>query len=232
LFEETAIPMLVKVLVAVVLSYSFFPLVEPYIISDLAFYGEDSFWLLTIYYGLSGLLISYLVKMIVSVITSSGTIMSQQMGLGNISLYDPTSLAPIGPIEKIMKWTLIMMICSSGAIMPMLKGMVLSYETMTVVNLAVIQNVKIFFMDYFKNLFSVAIMLSAPILFVNLVLNFILGIVSRVVPQLNVIMFSFIISSVSGLIVYVMIGSELYTVALDSYIKYLGEWFQFITHIK
>lgn len=228
IFEDTAIPMIVKILTGLVISYAIFPTVSSSILLDISQYGQNSFVMLTIYYGLSGLVISYIVKIVSSVVLSSGTIMSQQMGLGNISLYDPTSMSPITPIEKLFRWTLILMIFSSGALLPILQGMVLSFEKLTVLNLEHIKSLHHFFFDYFKSLFTVAIMLSAPILFTNILLNFILGIISRVVPQINVIMLSFILSVFVGLSVFYLIGEELYTVAFDQYLKILGDWFLFV----
>lgn len=228
LFEESAIPLIVKILTAFVLSYALFPLVKPSIMKDISTYGETSFWTLTIYYTISGLVISYIVKIISNVVLSAGTVMSQQMGLGNISLYDPTSLSPATPIEKLLKWTLLLMIFSSGALLPVLKGMVLSFEKLSVLSFENIKSMQFFFLDYFKSLFTIAIMLSAPILFTNILLNFILGIISRVVPQINVIMLSFILSVFVGLCVFFLIGEELYSVAFEHYIKILGEWFLFV----
>lgn len=228
LFEEVAIPLIVKILTAFVLTYALFPIVKPSIVRDIAIYGETSFWTLTTYYTISGLVISYIVKIISTVVLSSGTVMSQQMGLGNISLYDPTSMAPSTPIEKLLKWTLLLMIFSSGALVPVLKGMVLSFEKLSVLNFEQVKTMQYFFFDYFKSLFTTAIMLSAPILFTNIMLNFILGIISRVVPQINVIMLSFILSVFVGLCVFFMIAEELYSVAFDQYIKILGEWFLFV----
>ncbi len=228
MFEEIAIPMIVKILTALVMSYAIFPIVKSPILSDINRYGQNSFILLTVYYTISGLVISYIVKIVSSVVLSAGTVMSQQMGLGNISLYDPTSLSPVTPIEKLLKWTLLLMIFSSGALLPILKGMVLSFETLTVLNIEKIKSMQYFFFDYFKSLFTVAIMLSAPVLFTNILLNFILGIISRVVPQINVIMLSFIISVFVGLCVFYMIGEELYIVVFENYLKILGDWFLFV----
>jgi flagellar biosynthetic protein FliR len=229
LFEDVAIPMVVKILTGVVVSYAIFPTVNSSILADISRYGQNSFIMLTIYYAVSGLVISYIVKIVTSVVLSAGTVMSQQMGLGNISLYDPTSLSPITPIEKLLRWTLLLMIFSSGALLPILKGMVLSFEKLTVLNFEQVKSMQYFFFDYFKTLFTVAIMLSAPVLFTNILLNFVLGIISRVVPQINVIMLSFVLSIFIGLLVYFLIGEELYTVAFDHYLKILGDWFLFVS---
>lgn len=228
MFEDIAIPMIVKILTALVMGYAIFPTVSGSILADISRYGQNSFIMLTIYYAISGLVISYIVKIVSSVVLSAGTIMSQQIGLGNISLYDPTSLSPVTPVEKLLKWTLLLMIFSSGAMLPILKGMVLSFEKLTVLNFEQIQSMQYFFFDYFKTLFTVAIMLSAPVLFTNILLNFILGIISRVVPQINVIMLSFVLSIFVGLCVFLLIGEEMYQVVFENYIKILGDWFLFV----
>lgn len=228
MFEDVAVPMIVKILAAMVVSYAIFPIVSGSVLGDIAHYGQHSFILLTSYYAISGLVISYLVKIVSSVVLAAGTVMSQQMGLGNISIYDPTSLSPVTPIEKLLKWTLLLLIFSSGAMLPILKGMVLSFDKLTILSLEHVRNMHYFFFDYFKSLFTIAIMLAAPVLFTNILLNFILGIISRVVPQINVIMLSFILSVFVGLCVFYLIGEELYAVTFEQYLKILGDWFLFV----
>lgn len=232
ILDEAAIPGVIKVLCALVFSYAIFPTVQEFIFKDIQHYGIDSFWLLTAYYTISGLVLSYLVKLLSLAFVSSGTLIAQQIGLGNISLFDPTSLAQVGPIEKIMRWGLLMMLCASGALYPILKGIVLSFDQMTIIGFDRLTDFQIFFQGFFKTLFTSALLLASPFMFTALLMNFILGIISRVVPQINVIMMSFILSIISGLFVFYLVGDELFRTGEENYLELLGTWFQFVTFKK
>jgi len=228
LFDEASIPLTVKVLVTVVISYSIFPLVSSTIINDLTSYGTSSIIILTVYYVFSGLVLSYLVKMMTSLVVSAGTLMGQQMGLGNIALFDPTSMSQTGPLEKIIRHTMILIICTSGALVPLLKGMVVSFENLSIIGFDKIKAFDYFFQEYFKNLFVVTLLLAAPVLFTNLCINLILGVLSRVVPQINVILISFILSVSVGILTFYAVSDELFKAGMEHYNDGIKLWYQLI----
>jgi flagellar biosynthetic protein FliR len=57
----------------------------------------------------------------------------------------------------------------------------------------------------------------------------VLGIVARTVPQMNVIMVSFVVNIGVGLLIFIVNSNEFFQVAYKLYVDKLGEWFQFIT---
>ena len=49
LFENVAIPMMVKVLTTLMITFAFFPLIQDQIMLDIKYVGVNSFWYLTIF---------------------------------------------------------------------------------------------------------------------------------------------------------------------------------------
>ena len=74
-----------------------------------------------------------------------------------------------------------------------------------------------------------AVLLAGPLIFANLMMNLVFGIVARTVPQMNVLMVSFVVNIGMGLILFLGITEEFFHVSFDFYVKSLGEWFQFLS---
>ena len=89
-------------------------------------------------------------------------------------------------------------------------------------------NIHVFYHSFFKGVFSAAFLLATPILFTNLILNMVMGIVARTIPQMNILMVSFVVNIGIGLTVFYAISEEFFTVAYKMYVDRLGDWFQFV----
>ncbi|PIP94838.1 MAG: hypothetical protein COW00_15435 [Bdellovibrio sp. CG12_big_fil_rev_8_21_14_0_65_39_13] len=227
LFEHVNIPPLVKVLTALIISYGFFPGVSNEVMKDVILFN-DSFWVLTIFYTLSGLLIGYLVRSIMSIFTASGSIITQQIGFGAIRYFDPMSAEQVGPFEQIIQWTMLIIVIGSGALIPMFKGVHLSFATVNLHSLKDFSTITPFFLDMFKGLFMSSLLLATPLIFINMLIMTVLGIISKAVPQMNIIMVSFVLNIGLGLLIFSASSSEFFYVAFQKYTDHLGRWFQYI----
>ena len=67
------------------------------------------------------------------------------------------------------------------------------------------------------------------LIFINLIINAVMGIVSRAVPQMNVIAVSFAVNIGLGLLVFVVGSDEFFATCFRIYTDRLGDWFQFIS---
>jgi flagellar biosynthesis protein FliR len=228
IFDSTAIPGIVKTLATLVITYAFFPYVEPMVMKDIAYVGQDNFWYLTIFYVVVGLVMGYIVKSIMGAFIAAGSVITQQMGFGAIRYFDPNAAQSIGPFEKLIQWTLVVLILTSGALLPMFKGIMATFHSIHLYDLGKFAQSPEFFMEFFKSLFLAALMLSTPLIFANILIMCILGIIARTVPQMNVLMVSFVVNIGLGLIVFVATSDEFFQVAFRIYTEKLGQWFQLV----
>ena len=83
-------------------------------------------------------------------------------------------------------------------------------------------------MEFFKSLFLAALLLSTPLIFTNILIMAILGVIARTVPQMNVLMVSFVVNIGLGLLVFIATSDEFFQVAYKIYTDKLGSWFQFV----
>ena len=229
IFDNMAVPGILKILTALILSYAFYPWLSVEVAKDIAYVGGDNFWILTIFYSVVGLIIGFLVNSILSVFTSAGTIITQQIGFDAVRYFDFQSGQDTGPIEKMVRLTIVVMVVSSGALLPMFKGVYESFFSIHIYDLGKMVHAPEFFLSSFRSIFLSALMLSSPLVFTNILIASILGIISRVVPQMNIIMVSFVINIGLGLFVFAISSTEFFHVAFGIYTQKLGEWFQFIS---
>ena len=160
LFDQVAIPVNVKVLASLVITYAFFPLISADLLKDIQYMGEGAFWSLTIFNVIVGLVIGYFVKSIMTIFMNAGHMITQQVGFTALNYFDPNAQTQVGPFEKLIEWTLLMMIFTSGALLPMFKGILSSFSTIHIYSLGKFAQSPEFFMQMFKSFFLISLMLS------------------------------------------------------------------------
>ena len=178
----------------------------------------------------TGLIIGFLVKCIMSLFVATGSILTQQIGFSSVSYFDPTQGQQVGPFERLVEWTMIILILTSGALVPMFKGVYESFFSVNFLNADKLLKTPEYFVLFFKSAFSASILLAGPLIFANLLMNLVMGIVARTVPQMNVLQVSFVVNIGFGLLLFMGIGEEFFQVSFDLYLEKLGEWFQFVSN--
>ena len=229
IFDNMGIPTALKALTTLILSYAFYPWLSVEVMKDVQYVGMDSFWILTVFYLVIGLIIGFFVKSILTIFTSAGTVITQQIGFDAVRYFDFQSGQDMGPVEKLIQLTIVVMVISSGALAPMFKGVYESFFSIHFYDLGRMAHAPEYFLGFFKSVFLSALMLASPLVFVNVLIASILGVISKVVPQMNIIMVGFVINIGLGLFVFAISSSEFFQVAFGIYTKKLGEWFQFIS---
>jgi flagellar biosynthetic protein FliR len=228
LIDQIQIPVLVKALFFFLISYALYPFVSSYIVNDVNYMGTDNIFLLTVFYVVNGFVLGFLLKSIMFIFSSAGSLITQQIGFSSIQAFDPSFQAQVGPFEKLIVWTLSIMLVFSGVFNPIFKTALISFESTSITNLLVDDKLFHFFNFFMKKLIISALILSIPMLFISLLINSILGIVSRVVPQMNVLMISFVVNIGLGLLIFYFISDEFFAVSVQMYTDRLEDWFNFI----
>ena len=80
LFDNVAVPNIVKVLVSFPVSYAFFPQLRGTLVAEIQVAGVENIWLLMMFHTCTGLIIGFLVKSIMSLFIATGSILTQQIG--------------------------------------------------------------------------------------------------------------------------------------------------------
>jgi flagellar biosynthesis protein FliR len=229
LFDNVAVPNIIKVLTSFLITFAFFPELRGTLVAEINLVGIDNIWILMMFHTTTGLIIGFLVKSIMSLFVATGSILTQQIGFASVSYFDPTQGQQIGPFERLIEWTMLILILSSGALVPMFKGVFQSFYSVNFLNADKLIKTPEYFVLFFKSAFSASILLAGPLIFANLLMNLVMGIVARTIPQMNVLMVSFVVNIGFGMLLFLGIAEEFFQVSFDLYVEKLGHWYQFLS---
>lgn len=230
LFDNVSVPGIVKILASFLISFAFFPHVQGTIVAEINLVGVENIWILLMFHTTTGLIIGFLVKCIMSLFVATGSILTQQVGFASVSYFDPTQGQQVGPFERMIEWTMVILVLSSGALVPMFKGIFNSFFSVNFLNADKMLKTPEYFVLFFKSAFSASVLLAGPLIFANLLMNLVMGIIARTIPQMNVLMVSFVVSIGFGLLLFLGISEEFFQVSFDLYVEKLGEWYQFLSN--
>lgn len=230
IFDSSGIPEILKILFSLIMTYAFFPYVSDTIKRDMLFVGIDNFWLLTAGYTIIGLMIGYLIQLVMNVYIMAGALITQNIGISASRYFDPT-FQSIGPFEKFIQETMIVLIISSGALVPMLKGVFLSFHKISFYNFVhIISDFQLqWFLDLISSLFVTGLVLASPIIIIQFLITVVMGIVSRLIPQMNILMISFILNICFGFIIFTVISNDFFQESFEIYMDYFEKWFLIIS---
>jgi flagellar biosynthetic protein FliR len=229
LFDNVSVPMIVKILTSFLIAFAFFPETQGTLLAEVQMVGVDNIWILMMFHTTTGLIIGFLVKCIMSLFVATGNILTQQVGYASVSYFDPTQGQQVGPFERLVEWTMIILVLSSGALVPMFKGVFESFFSVNFLNADKMLKTPEYFVLFFKSAFTASILLAGPLIFANLLMNLVMGILARTVPQMNVLQVSFVVNIGLGLLLFLGIAEEFFQVSFELYVEKLGNWYQFLS---
>jgi flagellar biosynthetic protein FliR len=229
LFDNVSVPMIVKILTSFLIAFAFFPETQGTLLAEVQMVGVENIWVLMMFHTTTGLIIGFLVKCIMSLFVATGNILTQQVGYASVSYFDPTQGQQVGPFERLVEWTMIILVLSSGALVPMFKGVFESFFSVNFLNADKMLKTPEYFVLFFKSAFTASILLAGPLIFANLLMNLVMGILARTVPQMNVLQVSFVVNIGLGLLLFLGIAEEFFQVSFELYVEKLGNWYQFLS---
>ncbi len=184
-----SVPVQVKVGISLFISLVIFPFVAkqaPQVDVTLL-----SFFILVIQEVIFGLLIGFLIALIFAGVQYAGNMMAFNMGLYFANMFDPESSQQIPILSSFLYlFTLLIFLAIDGHHFA-LQAIHISYEAVPIGGLTFSDLLAEKFIAMGGQMFIVAIMLAAPIIVTLFLVNVAFGILSRVVPRMNVFIVSF-----------------------------------------
>lgn len=162
---------------------------------------ESMYMLIT--YGLvevlTGLFLGYITAICFHVIKMGGQLIDIQMGLSMASIYDPTSKSETTLMGNLINWIAILIFFAMNGHHIVIEGILYSFHIIEIGTPIIVNNfdylLKIF-LEYFVIGFKIAIPVSLALFIAELVM----GLVSRSVPQFNVMMLGMPMKILVGLL--------------------------------
>lgn len=152
-----------------------------------------------------GLAMGYLCRLVFFGVMITGQLIDFQDGFIMAQAYDPTMQASTSQFGKMYYWLAIMVFFASGLYRQMIRGLMTSFDIVrlgypTLTDESIGGIVKLF-----AKTFEMAFNMGAPIIISILVIDIVLGILSRSIPQLNVLMLSLNVKTTVSFIICMLV---------------------------
>lgn len=134
-----------------------------------------------------GILIGFLVALVFSVVQTASQIYSMNIGLMMANTFDPVSQNQVPVLGQLKNLFLLAIFFVYGIHRVIILRLIDTFYYDPIGQISYnIDNIAVFFIKYFSYYFLLAIQLSLPVLGVLLLIDMILGVLSRIAPQMNV----------------------------------------------
>jgi flagellar biosynthesis protein FliR len=156
-----------------------------------------------------GFAVGFIVQMFMTVFHFGGELIDMQMGLSMAMMYDPTSNSQIsinGNLMTIM-FTLIFFVTNSH--LALLGIVAQSFGVIPIGLTPIDSHIGIFFVELFAYILVYAVQLALPIVVTQIIVEVAVGIMMKVVPQVNVFVINLQLKVIIGTLVIITLIPEL-----------------------
>jgi flagellar biosynthesis protein FliR len=215
-FGHHTVPMRIRMLLAVALAFALFPLVEKFVPPLPP--GVGGLALAAIRESLIGLLLGFIGYLTFEAIHLAGQFIGYQMGFGAAGVFDPAHSHEMSVMVPLQGWIALMIFLIGDMHHETIVVFVRSFETTAELHYAFGTHQPLLNLIVAKagHLFVLAIQLAAPFSLVILACNVLMGVLARLLPQMNVLLFSFPITILFGIAAMYVTAPELLDFLQDS----------------
>jgi flagellar biosynthetic protein FliR len=199
-FGSEIISARIKLFLSILLGILIFPFVT---VVDLSKANNLLIILIIIKELLIGIATGLIARFIFVGVQFGGQIIGTQMGFGIVNVLDPQNNSSISLVAQFQNIIMILFFLSIGGHLYIIQAIVKSFEMIPLGVFVFNKESYIFIVTIFSKIFLTALKITAPIFVTLLVTQIVLGIMGRLVPQLNILIIGFPIQIAAGLIVII-----------------------------
>lgn len=197
--SESTVPVRIKAALSIIVSIIIFPLV----IDQMPPTGKYQFLeLIFLMIGevMIGISIGFLARLIFAAIQLAGDVIGYQMGFAIANVIDPMSYTQVSIITELQYLIAMLLFLTVNAHHIFFQAIIQSYVLITPLSFHLSGAMMQLLFDVSRDMFVVALKISAPIMAVMIFTNVALGVVARTVPQMNIFIVGFPLQISLGLI--------------------------------
>lgn len=203
IYNQTNIPLLVKIGLALVLTFAIFPTISntQQTLPD----NLTSFILLIFKEIAIGFLIGYVATLAFGAFVMAGELISADMGLSMAEMVDPLFGDRVSPISQIFQLMGFILFLSINGHHWLINALVLSYKTVPITGFIESGVTISKLVQMFGGLFVAAIKVAAPVMIIMAMVVVVSGFLARSMPQLNIFMVIFPLKIIVGFLILAML---------------------------
>ncbi|MBE6068735.1 MAG: fused FliR family export protein/FlhB family type III secretion system protein [Clostridium lundense] len=214
-------PPMAKIGVAIILSYIILPGVDFSKINSassmMIFMGNGISEIIT------GIILGFAVELCFMTAKFAGSMMDIQSGLSMASMFDPNSNSNATLIERLLYWISLVIFFIVDGHHILLLQLIESFKWVTLGKLILFQGSAGIVIEAFISFFIIGFKMAIPIILIVIITDLVLGLMSRTVPQLNVM--------ILGFPVKILIALASFLFAMPIFLNLIGEAFSLMTEV-
>ena len=198
-FNQTGLPLLIKIGLALVIALVIFPTVSDsqQMLPD----GLLPFILLVFKEIAIGFVIGYGATLTFGAFVVAGDLISSEMGLQMAEMVDPLLGGNINPIAQLFQMLGLILFLALDGHHWIINALVLSYKTVPITEFFESGMTMGKIMQLFHGLFVSAIKIAAPIMIILFLVVIVAGLIGKAIPEINIMMLVFPMKIMVGFIV-------------------------------
>lgn len=208
-FNHRSIPVSIKIVLAFSLSLALYPVVQRFLNP----FPMDFFGLILMAFKETaiGILLGLGIHLVVESIHTAAQFIGFQMGFGVGGLMDPQMQSSVTVLVPLYGWVVLMLFFVLNLHHELLTLFVSSFRITQKIDGNFLENTSAMnlVIQLFGDLFVVAVRMAAPFTLLALISNLAVGVLNRFIPQMNVMLFSFPVTILLGLITFYFVSPEL-----------------------
>lgn len=208
-FSHRSIPSSFKLLFAVIIALALFPVLRhrllpvPMDVGGMALYAVRETAI--------GFLMGFVAFLTFEAIHLAAQFVGYQMGFGAVGLIDPVNHSSVSVLVPLTGWIALMVFFFTDMHHQLIRLFVYSFEITRPVSIGALAEVSVvkLFIQTSANLFVVAVKIAAPFTLLVLASNCGVGILSRLLPQMHMILFVFPVTIFLGMCTLYLLAPDL-----------------------
>jgi flagellar biosynthetic protein FliR len=193
------LPVLPKIGLSFMTSFILLPVVEVKSLSLIS--APISFTLFIVREALIGFILGFSIRLAFVGVQLAGEIMGFQMGFGMANVLDPQSGLNSSVMSQFQYFVALLIFLSIDGHHWFFKALAQSFQLITPGGISLREGMFRYFLGISGNMFHIAIKIVAPVMAILIFIQLSLGIIARMIPQINLLISSFPLTIGLGLIV-------------------------------
>lgn len=166
---------------------------------------------------ITGLVLGYLTNLVFICGKIAGNFMDIQIGFSMMAIFDPTSQSSETLIERILAFLSIVVFLVIDGHHVLIKALIDSYNTVHIGTFVLGNQSAVYALHAFTEFFIIAVKIAIPIVIVLIITDIVMGLVSRTVPQLNVMILGMPIKILLGFSIFILILPEIINLIISAF---------------
>lgn len=209
-FSYQSVPTRMKAAVSVMLSIL---VIQTLPVVSLSYTGVAGFAVLVLKELVVGIILGFMCNMCFYIVSFAGHIMDMEMGLSMATMFDPSSNMQVTVTGNIYNYFLMLMLLVTNMHYYVIRSIMDSFRYFNVGQAVFRPGLKDIMVDFMADYFLIALRIVLPVFCCMLMLNVILGVLTKAAPQMNMFVVGIQIKLIAGLLVLVLLVQTLPSVS-------------------